>query len=188
MVSSGLRDAGYQYINIDDCWQVSRDSNGNIVADPARFPSGIAALADDVHGKGLKLGIYTDIGTATCQGRPGSHGYEVKDANQYAAWGVDYVKVDWCYTPGYNAPFSYAVMRDALLNADPRQHPERLLQLHGQSDRRQQLAPILQQLGLGSRSRQDQRAVTGAHAAARQRWGECGPGRAPPSSCRPRLY
>jgi alpha-galactosidase len=117
MVSSGLRDAGYQYINIDDCWQVSRDSNGNIVADPVRFPSGIAALADYVHSKGLKLGIYTDIGTATCQGRPGSHGYEVKDARQYAAWGVDYVKVDWCYTPGYDAPSSYAVMRDALLNA-----------------------------------------------------------------------
>ena len=117
MVSSGLKAAGYQYINIDDCWQVSRDSNGNIVADPVRFPSGIAALADYVHSRGLKLGIYTDIGTATCQGRPGSHGYEVKDANQYAAWGVDYVKVDWCNTPGYDAPSSYAVMRDALLNS-----------------------------------------------------------------------
>jgi alpha-galactosidase len=117
MVSSGLKAAGYQYINIDDCWQISRDSNGNIVADPARFPSGIAALADYVHSKGLKLGIYTDIGTATCQGRPGSRGYEVKDANQYAAWGVDYVKVDWCNTPGYDAPSSYAVMRDALLNS-----------------------------------------------------------------------
>ena len=117
MVSSGLKAAGYQYINIDDCWQVGRDANGNIVADATRFPSGIAALADYVHSKGLKLGLYTDIGTATCQGRPGSHGYEVKDANQYAAWGVDYVKVDWCYTPNYDAPSSYAVMRDALLNA-----------------------------------------------------------------------
>lgn len=117
MVSSGLKAAGYEYINIDDCWQVSRDSNGNIVADPVRFPSGIAALADYVHSKGLKLGIYTDIGTGTCQNRPGSHGYEVKDANQYAAWGVDYVKVDWCNTPGYDAPSSYAVMRDALLNS-----------------------------------------------------------------------
>jgi alpha-galactosidase len=117
MVSSGLKDAGYQYINIDDCWQVSRDSNGNIVVDPTRFPNGMAALANYVHSKGLKLGIYTDIGTATCEGRPGSHGYEVKDANQYAAWGVDYVKVDWCNTPGYDAPSSYAVMRDALLNA-----------------------------------------------------------------------
>ncbi|WP_224363413.1 NPCBM/NEW2 domain-containing protein [Hyalangium versicolor] len=117
MVSSGLKAAGYQYINIDDCWQVSRDANGNIVADSTRFPSGIAALADYVHSKGLKLGVYTDIGTATCQGRPGSRGYEVKDANQYAAWGVDYVKVDWCNTPGYDAPSSYAVMRDALAQA-----------------------------------------------------------------------
>ena len=117
MVSSGLKDAGYQYINLDDCWQSSRDANGNIVANPTRFPSGIASLANYVHSKGLKLGLYTDLGTQTCAGRPGSYGYEVKDANQYAAWGVDYVKVDWCHMEGHDAPSSYAVMRDALRNA-----------------------------------------------------------------------
>ena len=66
MVSSGLQAAGYQYVNIDDCWQVSRDAQGNIVADPARFPSGIKALADYVHSQGLKLGVYTDAGRMTC--------------------------------------------------------------------------------------------------------------------------
>jgi len=67
VVNSGMQAAGYQYVNIDDCWQVSRDASGTIVADPARFPSGIKALADYVHGKGLKLGIYTDAGTGTCE-------------------------------------------------------------------------------------------------------------------------
>src|SRR5450759_3391883 len=71
MVSSGMRDAGYQYIVIDDCWQISRDSMGFIVADPAKFPSGIKALADYIHSKGLKFGIYSCAGTKTCAGRPG---------------------------------------------------------------------------------------------------------------------
>jgi alpha-galactosidase len=114
MVSSGMKDAGYQYIVIDDCWQVSRDKSGNIVADPQHFPSGIKALADYVHGKGLKFGIYTDIGTKTCAGRPGSRGHEFQDALQYAAWQVDYVKVDWCNTGTQNGPASYQTMRDAL--------------------------------------------------------------------------
>jgi alpha-galactosidase len=115
MVSSGMKDAGYQYIVIDDCWQVSRDAQGNIVADATRFPSGMKALADYVHSKGLKFGLYTDMGTATCQGRPGSKGYEVKDANQYAAWGIDYTKVDWCNTNGQDMYTSYSVMKNALL-------------------------------------------------------------------------
>src|SRR5256885_16396171 len=72
MVSSGMQAAGYQYVNIDDCWQVSRDAQGTIVADPQRFPSGMKALADYVHSKGLKLGLYTDAGTGTCEKRPGS--------------------------------------------------------------------------------------------------------------------
>src|SRR6266478_2271201 len=80
MVSSGMKDAGYQYVNIDDCWQVSRDAQGAIVADPTRFPSGIKALADYVHSKGLKLGVYTDAGRLTCQKRPGSLNHEVQDA------------------------------------------------------------------------------------------------------------
>jgi alpha-galactosidase len=114
MVASGMRDAGYRYVVIDDCWQVSRDANGMIVADPARFPHGIKALADYVHGKGLKFGIYTDAGTKTCQNRPGTYGYEEQDARTYAAWGVDYVKEDWCNASGLDARVQYAKFRDAL--------------------------------------------------------------------------
>ena len=114
MVSSGLRDAGYQYIVIDDCWQVSRDADGAIVPDPERFPSGMKALADYVHAKGLKFGLYSDAGARTCQGRPGSNGYEVEDARQYAAWGVDYLKYDWCHTEGVDPKIAYPTMRDAL--------------------------------------------------------------------------
>ena len=114
MVASGMRKAGYRYINIDDCWQVSRDSAGNIVADPLRFPGGIKALADYVHSKGLKLGIYTDAGTMTCEKRPGSLDHEVQDAKTYATWGVDYVKIDWCHTQGLDPRKQYAKFRDAL--------------------------------------------------------------------------
>jgi alpha-galactosidase len=114
MVSSGMRDAGFQYIVIDDCWQTSRDKDGNIVIDSQNFPSGIKALADYVHGKGLKFGIYSDAGTKTCQGRPGGRGYEFQDARQYAAWGVDYLKYDWCNTGTQDAPASYGLMRQAL--------------------------------------------------------------------------
>ena len=117
MVSSGMQAAGYQYVNIDDCWQVSRDAQGTIVADPTRFPSGIKALADYVHGKGLKLGVYTDAGTLTCQKRPGSLGHELQDAKTYAAWGVDYVKVDWCHAEGLDPEVQYAKFRDALAQA-----------------------------------------------------------------------
>jgi alpha-galactosidase len=114
MVSSGMKDAGYQYVVIDDCWQVSRDANGNIVADALRFPSGIKALADYIHSKGLKFGIYSDAGTQTCAHRPGSMGHEYQDALQYAAWGVDYLKYDWCNTGKANAEAAYTTMRDAL--------------------------------------------------------------------------
>jgi alpha-galactosidase len=114
MVKSGMRDAGYQYIVIDDCWQVSRDSHGDIVADPKRFPSGIKALADYVHSLGLKFGIYSDAGSKTCQGRPGGLGHEYQDALQYAAWGVDYLKYDWCNTTTQDARASYANLRAAL--------------------------------------------------------------------------
>ena len=114
LVSSGMRDAGYQYLVIDDCWQVDRDANGNIVADPKRFPSGIKALADYVHSKGLKFGLYSDAGTATCQHRPGGRGYEFQDARQYAAWGVDYLKYDWCDHGTQNSEASYSLMSAAL--------------------------------------------------------------------------
>jgi alpha-galactosidase len=114
MVSSGMRDAGYEFIVIDDCWQVSRDSQGNIVEDSERFPSGMKALADYVHSKGLKFGIYSCAGTKTCQGRPGSNEYEEKDAMQYAGWEVDYLKYDWCNTKGIDAKQAYTKMREAL--------------------------------------------------------------------------
>jgi alpha-galactosidase len=114
MISSGMQAAGYQYVNIDDCWQVSRDTQGTIVADPARFPSGINALADYVHSKGLKLGIYTDAGTGTCEKRPGSLNHEVQDAKTYASWGIDYVKIDWCNAEGLDPEVQYAKLRDAL--------------------------------------------------------------------------
>jgi alpha-galactosidase len=114
MVASGMRDAGYQYVVIDDCWQISRDAQGTIVADPRRFPSGMAALGDYIHARGLKFGLYTDAGSRTCQGRPGSLGHEWQDAATYAAWGVDYVKVDWCYNDGLDAATQYRLFRDAL--------------------------------------------------------------------------
>jgi len=115
MVKSGMKDAGYQYIVIDDCWQVSRDLSANIVADPQRFPNGIKALADYVHSLGLKFGIYSDAGSKTCAGRPGGLGHEYQDAIMYASWGVDYLKYDWCNTlPGQDAKASYANIRQAL--------------------------------------------------------------------------
>jgi alpha-galactosidase len=113
-VSTGMKDAGYQYVNIDDCWQVSRDDAGNIVADAERFPSGIKALADYIHSKGLKLGIYTDAGRMTCQKRPGSYEHEEQDIKTYAAWGIDYVKIDWCYAEGLDPEVQYPKFRDAI--------------------------------------------------------------------------
>jgi alpha-galactosidase len=117
VASNGMKDAGYQYVVIDDCWQVARDENGFILADPQRFPSGIKALADYVHSKGLKFGIYSDAGTKTCAGRPGSQGHEYQDALQYARWEVDYLKYDWCNTGTRNAEEAYSTMSNALLAA-----------------------------------------------------------------------
>jgi alpha-galactosidase len=100
MVSDGLKAAGYDYVNIDDCWMAgSRDGAGNLVADPTKFPDGIKAVADFVHGLGMKLGIYEDAGTTTCAHLPGSYGHEAQDAAAFAAWGVDYVKYDRCNIP-----------------------------------------------------------------------------------------
>ena len=114
MVKSGMKDAGYQYVVIDDCWQVERDQSGNIVADAKRFPAGIKALADYVHSLGLKFGIYSDAGSMTCAKRPGSLGHEYQDALQYASWGVDYLKYDWCNTTTQDAQAAYALIRNAL--------------------------------------------------------------------------
>ena len=117
MASSGMKDAGYEYIVIDDCWQVSRDENGEIVCDKERFPHGMKYVADYVHSKGLKFGIYSCAGSKTCAGRPGGLGHEYQDARTYAAYGVDYLKYDWCNTSSQDAKSSYANMRDALYNA-----------------------------------------------------------------------
>ncbi|MCE4567035.1 glycoside hydrolase family 27 protein [Maribellus sp. CM-23] len=127
LVSSGMKDVGYEYVVIDDCWQVGRDENGEIVIDKERFPNGIKYLADYIHSKGLKFGIYSCAGEFTCAGRPGSRGYEFQDARTYASWGVDYLKYDWCYTTDENvqcassapehAISSYTTMSDALFAA-----------------------------------------------------------------------
>ncbi len=107
MVASGMKDAGYEYVIIDDCWHGQRDAHGDIQPDPKKFPSGVKALADYVHSKGLKFGIYSDAGDKTCAGRPGSLGHEYQDAAQYAAWGVDYLKYDWCNTGTLDAHAAY---------------------------------------------------------------------------------
>ena len=114
MVASGMKAAGYRYIVIDDCWQVGRDEQGNIIPDPERFPSGMKALGDFIHNLGLKFGIYSCAGSKTCQGRPGSRGYQFQDARQYARWGVDYLKYDWCSNEGQDARAAYQTMSDAL--------------------------------------------------------------------------
>jgi alpha-galactosidase len=114
LVASGMKDAGYQYVVIDDCWQVSRDAAGKIVVDEKRFPSGMKALADYVHSKGLKFGIYSDAGTQTCAGRPGTKGHDEIDARTYAEWGVDYLKFDWCHTEGQDTRDAYGRMSRAL--------------------------------------------------------------------------
>lgn len=117
MVKTGLREAGYTYINIDDCWHGKRDKDGFIQPDAKKFPSGMKALADYVHSKGLKLGIYSDAGTGTCAGMPGSFGHEYQDALQYARWGIDYLKEDWCNTNDINPIGAYQLMSDALREA-----------------------------------------------------------------------
>jgi alpha-galactosidase len=114
LVATGMKDAGYQYVVIDDCWQVKRDEKGRIVPDPERFSSGMKALADYVHGKGLKFGLYSDAGTGTCEKRPGSKDHEETDARTYAEWGVDYLKYDWCNAEGQDTRDSYARMSRAL--------------------------------------------------------------------------
>ena len=100
-VERGYREAGYEYIVIDDCWSLKeRDENGDLVADPAKFPNGMKAVADYVHSKGLKFGMYSCAGTHTCAGYPGSFEHEFQDAKKFAEWEVDYLKYDYCFKPG----------------------------------------------------------------------------------------
>jgi alpha-galactosidase len=114
-ITTGLKDAGYNYINLDDYWQGGRDSaTGLLYPHPKRFPSGIKALSDYVHSRGLKLGIYSDAGTMTCGDQPGSFGYEEKDAKIFAEWGIDYLKYDYCYCNDYaslNNDYKMAIAR-----------------------------------------------------------------------------
>ncbi len=118
MATNGLLAAGYQFVNVDDCWAGSRDSNGVLVADATNFPSGIKALADYVHARGLKLGVYTDHGTKTCAGRPASYGYEYLDAMTFASWGVDYLKNDSCNQPAGDVHLTdYFRMADGLMRS-----------------------------------------------------------------------
>ena len=116
IVSLGLKDLGYQYINIDDCWQVGRDeTTKKIVPDPKTFPSGMKNLSDYIHSLGLKFGLYSDAGFYTCAGRPGSLNHEEIDAQTYAEWEVDYLKYDNCNHDGSSGRTNrYPKMRDAL--------------------------------------------------------------------------
>jgi len=117
MVNLGLVDAGYVYLNLDDGWHGERDASGFVLEDREKFPSGMKALADYLHAKGLKLGIYSDAGDFTCACYTGSRGHEYQDAITYAHWGVDYLKYDWCFTTNANAKGSYTLMRNALRKA-----------------------------------------------------------------------
>ena len=116
IVSSGLKDAGYEYIVLDDGWMVKdhRDKNGDLIPDPVKFPHGMKALIDYVHSKGLKFGLYNCAGTQTCAGYPGTRGYEYQDARFYANLGIDFLKYDWCNTNGINATEAYTTMSKAL--------------------------------------------------------------------------
>jgi len=116
MVSSGMKDAGYTYLVLDDGWMaMDRDKiTGDLVPDPKKFPNGMKVLVDYVHAKGLKFGLYNCAGTKTCAGYPGTRGYEYQDARFYASLGIDYLKFDWCNTDGINAKEAYATMSKAL--------------------------------------------------------------------------
>jgi alpha-galactosidase len=127
-ISLGLKDLGYQYVNIDDCWSTkARDSSGNLVPDPSKWPNGIKSTVDKIHNLGLKMGLYGCVGTMTCAGYPGSWGHEAQDARLLASWGIDFWKHDACYTtcdnnqlpqtcwnPAFNTRAWYEKMRDAL--------------------------------------------------------------------------
>jgi alpha-galactosidase len=118
MVETGMRDAGYRFVVIDDGWEApQRDGDGDLVSDTERFGAGIADLARRMHDLELRFGIYTDAGSATCQGFPASLGNEARDARRFASWGVDYVKVDWCHTEGLRGRTQYAIWTDAFRRA-----------------------------------------------------------------------
>lgn len=118
MAESGLRDKGYEYLVIDDCWSLrERDENGHLVPDPEKFPHGMKAVADYVHSKGLKFGMYSCAGNMTCAGYPGSYEHEFVDAETFASWDVDFLKYDYCYhSPILHGKYLYRRMGLALEN------------------------------------------------------------------------
>lgn len=118
-ISEGYKDAGYEYIVIDDCWSLKeRDQNGGLVVDSEKFPSGMKALADYIHDKGLKFGMYSCVGTHTCAGYPGSFEHEFEDAKLFAEWGVDFLKYDYCFKPRHiSGELLYKRMSLALKNS-----------------------------------------------------------------------
>ena len=118
IVSEGYKDAGYEYVIIDDCWSLKERVDGKLVADPALFPHGMKALSDYIHGRGLKFGMYSCAGFKTCAGYPSSYGHEFEDAKQFAEWGVDYLKYDFCNFPASgDAKNAYLTMAMALRNS-----------------------------------------------------------------------
>ena len=117
MVELGLVDAGYVYLNLDDGWHGERNESGFVLEDREKFPSGMKSLADYLHARGLKLGIYSDAGDFTCACYTGSRGHEYQDALIYAMWEVDYLKYDWCHTSNLDAKGAYTLMRNALRKA-----------------------------------------------------------------------
>lgn len=115
LVDEGYKDAGYEYVIIDDCWSLKERVEGKLVADPELFPNGMKALGDYIHSKGLKFGMYSCAGTKTCAGYPSSYGHEFEDAKQFAQWGIDYLKYDFCYFPqSADAKNAYLTMAMAL--------------------------------------------------------------------------
>lgn len=118
LVSTGLKDLGYNYLVIDDCWaEKERDENGKLVPDKEKFPNGMKAVADYIHSKGLKFGMYSCVGTMTCAGYPGSYMHEYTDAQTFAEWGIDFLKYDYCYRSKSTAGVeSYRKMALALKN------------------------------------------------------------------------
>ena len=116
MINSGMKSAGYEYIFVDDGWVGGRDNRNNIIADPIKFPSGIKALAEYVHERGLKLGVYSDASPITCEGYTASLNFEEQDAKTFASWGVDYLKYDYCSAPEdvETAKKRYKIMGNAL--------------------------------------------------------------------------
>jgi len=114
IVATGMKEAGYEYIIIDDNWTGPRDKQGFLTVDKKRFPNGLGFISDYIHANGLKLGLYSDAGYKTCAGYVSSRGHEFQDAMKFAEWGADYLKYDWCNTDGINPIGAYTTMRDAI--------------------------------------------------------------------------